>query len=116
MVKKIFILAILLLVLSSCRNEEEIFLDLDMTRRPYTGKELRTDGYYYSGYIHTNKMGTLMLFRNGVCMFTYFDLLLSGKNKQKVLYLFIHRNCSRLTHPGAWFSVSNCKSYKIHFF
>ena len=43
-------------------------------------------------------------------------LLLSGKNKQKVLYLFIHRNCSRLTHPGAWFSVSNCKSYKIHFF
>ena len=73
MVKKIFILAILLLVLSSCRNEEEIFLDLDMPRRTYTGKELRTDGYYYSGYIHTNKMGTLMLFRNGVCMFTYFD-------------------------------------------
>jgi len=35
------------------------------------------------------------------------EILLSGKNKQKVLYLFIHRYCSRFTHPGAWFSVSN---------
>ena len=43
-------------------------------------------------------------------------LLLSGKNKQKALYLFIHRHCSRFTHPGAWFSVSNCKYYKMHLF
>ena len=45
-----------------------------------------------------------------------FELLLSGKNKLKALYLFIHRYCSRFTHPGAWFSVSNCKHYKIHLF
>jgi len=43
-------------------------------------------------------------------------LLLSGKNKQKVLYLFIHRYCSRFTHPGAWFSVSNCKYNRMHLF
>ncbi|WP_231095157.1 polysaccharide biosynthesis protein, partial [Prevotella intermedia] len=35
----------------------------------------------------------------------YSVLLLSGKNKLKALYLFIHRYCSRFTHPGAWFSV-----------
>ena len=40
-------------------------------------------------------------------------LLLSGKNKLKALYLFTHRCCSRFTYSGAWFSVSNCKHYKI---
>ena len=43
-------------------------------------------------------------------------LLLSGKSKQKALYLFIHRYCSRFTHPEAWFSVSNCKYYRMHLF
>ena len=43
-------------------------------------------------------------------------LLLSSKNKLKVLYLFIFRYCSRFTHPGAWFPVSNCKHYKMHLF
>lgn len=43
----------------------------------------------------------------------YFILLLSGKNKLKALYLFTHRCCSRFTYPGAWFSVSNCKHYKM---
>ena len=40
-------------------------------------------------------------------------LLLSGKNKLKALYLFTHRCYSRFTYPGAWFSVSNCKHYKM---
>ena len=43
----------------------------------------------------------------------YIKLLLSGKNKLKALYLFTHRCFSRFTYPGAWFSVSNCKHYKI---
>ena len=73
MVKKLFILTIALLALMGCRMEDDVYQNLDMPRRPYTGKELRTDGYYFSGYIHKNKMGTLMLFRNGVCMFTYFN-------------------------------------------
>ena len=46
----------------------------------------------------------------------YFLILLSGKSKQKALYLFIHRYCSRFTHPEAWFSVSNCKYYRMHLF
>ena len=44
------------------------------------------------------------------------ELLLSGKNKQKAQYLFIHRYCSRFTHPGTWFSVSNCKHKKCTYF
>ena len=40
-------------------------------------------------------------------------ILLSGKNKLKTLYLFTHRCCSRFTYPEAWFSVSNCKHYKM---
>ena len=30
-------------------------------------------------------------------------LLLSDKNKQKALHLFIHRRCSRFTYLEAWF-------------
>ena len=43
-------------------------------------------------------------------------LLLSDKNKLKALYLFIHRCCSRFTYPWAWFSVLNCKHYKMCLF
>ena len=46
----------------------------------------------------------------------YAQLLLSGKNKLKVLYLFIHRCCSRFTYLGAWFLVLNCKHYKMRLF
>ena len=46
-------------------------------------------------------------------LFSFFRLLLSGKNKLKAMYLFIHRCCSRFTYPGAWFSVSNCNHYKM---
>ena len=45
-----------------------------------------------------------------------YKLLLSDKNKLKVLYLFTHRCCSRFTYPGAWFSVSNCKHYKMYLY
>jgi len=44
------------------------------------------------------------------------NLLLSDKNKLKALYLFIHRCCSRFTYPWAWFSVLNCKHYKMCLF
>ena len=46
----------------------------------------------------------------------YKFLLLSGKNKLKALYLFIHRCCSRFTYPWAWLSVLNCKHYKMRLY
>ena len=45
-----------------------------------------------------------------------FLLLLSGKNKLKALYPFIHRCCSRFTYSWAWFSVLNYKHYKMCLF
>ena len=51
-----------------------------------------------------------------VCGILYYKLLLSGKNKLKALYPFTHRCCSRFTYPGAWFSVLNCKHYKMCLF
>ena len=47
---------------------------------------------------------------------TDIKLLLSGKNKLKALYPFTHRCCSRFTYPWAWFSVLNCKHYKMCLF
>ena len=46
----------------------------------------------------------------------YSKVLLFDKNKLKALYLFIHRCCSRFTYPWAWFSVLNCKHYKMCLF
>ena len=48
--------------------------------------------------------------------FKEMKLLLSGKNKLKALYPFTHRCCSRFTYTGAWFSVLNCKHYKMYLF
>ena len=36
-----------------------------------------------------------------VCL-AHCELLLSGENKLKALYLFIHRCCSRFNYPWAW--------------
>lgn len=44
------------------------------------------------------------------------QLLLSGKNRLKALYPFIHRCCSRFTYSWAWFSVLNYKHYKMCLF
>ena len=55
--------------------------------------------------------------KNHIFCFNYIlQLLLFGKNKLKVLYLFIHRCCSRFTYPGAWFLVLNCKHYKMRLY
>ena len=57
-----------------------------------------------------------------ICVFVLFcvgvdlGLLLSGKNKLKALYPFIHQCCSRFTYSWAWFSVLNYKHYKMCLF
>ena len=65
--------------------------------------------------IGCEKLGQILLYQSifkwvgelTMCL-PYIKLLLSGKNKLKALYLFIHRCCSRFTYPWAWFSVLNC--------
>ena len=45
----------------------------------------------------------VMIFQDLINIFEVLErkVLLSDKNKQKALYLFTHRYCSRFTYPGA---------------
>ena len=67
-------------------------------------------------FLKVQTFAELIFFMSLIVITSYFNLLLSGKNKLKALYLFIHRYCSRFTYPWGWFSVSNCKHYKMYFF
>ena len=73
MIKKIGLLLFAGLVLTAC---EQKLHDLTMSRMPYVGNELRTDGYYYSTIPEYSDptIGVIVLYRNGVCM----EMLLSG--------------------------------------
>lgn len=67
MVKKLSII-IALTILFGCRKE---LYQLSMSRVPYTGNELKINGYYYSNLTSSNDIGLAMFYRNGVCMFMY---------------------------------------------
>ena len=73
MIKKIGLLLFAGLALTAC---EQKLRDLTMSRMPYVGNELRTDGYYYSTIPDYSDptIGVIVLYRNGVCM----EMLLSG--------------------------------------
>jgi len=66
--KNLLLLFILLIMLSSISCEEEINAQLTMQKTPYTGNELRIDGYYYT--VTQNFEGDLypvyFFYRNGV--------------------------------------------------
>jgi hypothetical protein len=66
-IKYLIILALTLL-LYGCKDEE-----LTLPKIPYTGNEIRTDGYYYSYYANNSTppeeyIVTLFLYRNGVIL------------------------------------------------
>ena len=69
---------------------------------------------YFAKILKSSKYQSVLsnLMPEKYCLF----LLLSDKNKLKALYLFIHRCSSRFTYPWAWFSVLNCKHYKMCLF
>jgi hypothetical protein len=51
-----------------------------MVKTPYTGDELKIDGYYYSNPDSENHMSIAVLYRNGVCMHIPVSLNYSGQN------------------------------------
>ena len=65
-----FVILVLIVLLYSCKDEE-----LRMQRIPYTGSELRTDGYYYH---QTDKYicDIIFLYRNGIIIraFWHWDI------------------------------------------
>lgn len=71
--KKIIIALVTVALLASCDlfRFDEPRADLGLERRQYTGKELRTDGYYLAKSTRENRLGLIVLYRNGVCLCTY---------------------------------------------
>lgn len=66
MVTRLFLLiAIILFASASCKKELH---ELSMAKTPYTGNELRIDGYYYSNPTTENNIGIAVFYRDGICM------------------------------------------------
>lgn len=86
MVKKIGLLLFAGLALTACEKELH---DLSMSRMPYVGNELRTDGYYYSDISDDDEptAGLIVLYRNGVCMKMFLGGVRDADNKNIEKYL-----------------------------
>ena len=80
MIKKIGILLFAGLALTACEKELH---DLTMSRMPYRGNELRTDGYYYSTIPNYSDptIGVIVLYRNGACMEMFLSDVRDADNK-----------------------------------
>lgn len=66
MVIKLFSIAAVMLF--SCASCEKEFHKLNMAKTPYTGNELRIDGYYFSNLTSAEDMGLAVFYRDGVCI------------------------------------------------
>lgn len=64
MVIRLFTVSVLLLLVA-CEKELH---KLTMPKAPYTGNQLRIDGYYYSNPNSDNSMGIAVFYRDGVCV------------------------------------------------
>jgi hypothetical protein len=67
-IKKISIVAVMLLFCTSCKKELH---ELSMSKTPYTGNELRIDGYYYSNLTSADDIAIAVFYRDGVCINVY---------------------------------------------
>jgi len=68
MIKTKIFTVILVLLLISCEKERQ---DLSMDKIPYTGDELRIDGYYYSNLTLADDIGVAVFYRDGFCINTW---------------------------------------------
>ena len=71
MVTRILILFIVFISIISCTDR---FLDLNLEMKPYSGNQLRIDGYYYansSSYFAGNYYEVAVFYRNGFCINTH---------------------------------------------
>lgn len=96
MVKKICLLILVSCSLESCFKT---VTSLNMERIPYTGKELRIDGYYYSDIEVLGKnypsvcMEIAVFYQNGFCIHTGIDLSRRGLSAEdKNLLEYIEKN------------------------
>jgi hypothetical protein len=66
MVIKLF--SIVAVMLFSCASCEKELHELSMAKTPYTGDELRIDGYYYSNQTTADDINLAVFYRDGVCI------------------------------------------------
>ena len=85
MVKRFVLLMVLIPFFTSCFFDTSLF-DMKMDKAPYTGNELRIDGYYYSGVTSGGSIAVSVFYRDGFCIHTRFkpesqDTLTDIENK-----------------------------------
>lgn len=105
MVIKLF--SIVAVMLFSCVSCEKELHKLSMTKAPYTGTELRIDGYYYSNLVFTDRIGIAIFYRDGVCINTWVkpvnqDTLSYIENEILLNSAFINKIKSIPTHIGVF--------------
>ncbi|MBT3208441.1 MAG: hypothetical protein HN704_10265 [Bacteroidetes bacterium] len=66
MVKRIYLLLVVLLIVGCSKK----LFDLTMSKTPYTGDELRIDGYYLSNSTSENNLCVAVFYRDGFCIHT----------------------------------------------
>jgi hypothetical protein len=105
MVIKLFpIVAVMLFSCASCEKELH---KLSMAKTPYTGNELRIDGYYYSNLTSADDIGVAVFYRDGVCINTWVkpvnsDTLSYIENEILINDAFINKIKSIPTHIGVF--------------
>ena len=61
-------IAVMFLSCSSCEKELH---ELSLSKTPYSGDELRVDGYYYSNLTSVDDIAIAVFYRDGVCFNVY---------------------------------------------
>ncbi len=70
-IKLFSIVAIILFIFVSCEKDLQ---ELSLAKTPYTGDELRIDGYYYSNITSLNDLGIAIFYRDGFCIHVFTDI------------------------------------------
>jgi hypothetical protein len=63
-------LLITIVIFTNASCEKELH-ELSMAKIPYTGNELRIDGYYYSNQVYNNYNAVAVFYRDGACIHVF---------------------------------------------
>ena len=92
---KIFLILCILLSASCVRRDESKDFPLTLEKIDYTGKELKTDGYYYRNFNSGSEpfIGTCFFYRNGIFLngtvFSVYDTIEKEENFRNGFYVTI---------------------------
>ena len=117
MLLRIFVLTAVLF--AGCIDEEDRTMQpLTLSKIPYLGNELRTDGYYYAGRSSKNVISVVVLYRDGVCFQAYaeptgqdtIDFIKNGIFGDKT---FMSRSWSNPQNIGAFHVINDSLKFDI---